>query len=38
MLPFVRQFYASLSSYNWHDEHGIVHDVFQGKVGITGTR
>ena len=31
VLPFVRQFYASLSSYIWHDEHGFVHDVPQGE-------
>ena len=33
MLPFARHFYASLSKYVWHDEHGIVHDVPQGEQG-----
>ena len=37
VLPFVHQFYASPSSYIWHDEHGIVHDVPQ-EVGNKGTR
>ena len=36
VLPFVRQFYASPSNYIWPDEHGIVHDVPQGKGGEQG--
>ena len=36
VLPFVRQFYASPSSYIWQDEHGIVHDVPQGEGGEQG--
>ena len=32
-LPFVRQFYGSVSTYLWQDDEGIVHDVHQGEGG-----
>ena len=33
MLPFVRQFYGTMSTYLWQDDEGTVHDVQQGKGG-----
>ena len=35
-LPFVRQFYGSVSTYLWQDDEGIVHDVHQGEGGEQG--
>ena len=36
VLPFVRQFYGSVSTYLWQDDEGIVHDVHQGEGGEQG--
>ena len=36
VLPFVRQFYGSPSTYIWQDEEGIVHDIPQGEGGEQG--
>ena len=36
VLPFVRQFYGSPSTYIWQDEEGIVHDIPQGAGGEQG--
>ena len=33
MLPFVRQFYASRSRFNWHDAQGAPHMIFQAEGG-----
>ena len=36
VLPFVRQFHGSPSTYIWQDEEGIVHDIPQGEGGTRG--
>ena len=36
LLPYVRQFYATVSTYVWTDSHGRVHDIAQGEGGEQG--
>ena len=36
VLPFVRQFYGTPSTYLWQDDEGTVHDVQQGEGGEQG--
>ena len=36
VLPFVRQFYGTPSTYLWQDDDGTVHDVQQGEGGEQG--
>ena len=36
VLPFVRQFYGTPSTYQWQDDEGTVHDVQQGEGGEKG--
>ena len=36
LIPFVRQWYALPSKFQWRDDAGIVHDVMQGDGGEQG--
>ena len=36
LVPFVKKFYGSPSTYIWDDDEGVVHEVFQGEGGEQG--
>ena len=36
LIPFVRQWYALPSKFQWRDDAGVVHDVIQGDGGEQG--
>ena len=36
VLPFVRRFYGSPSTYTWEDELGVSQDIAQGEGGEQG--
>ena len=36
VLPFVRQFYGSPSTYWWDDDEGVTHEIVQGEGGEQG--
>ena len=36
VLPFVRQFYGTPSTFWWDDDEGLTHDITQGEGGEQG--